>query len=185
MPAKCISDTLDQKDWQLLSFSSFALCAYPSSTTSYNLGADADAAILYCIAQVVVKGSCECESPISTLLIRMQLFTNPSIFNFQHEPFICPVYDLYTTWICNFILSHSAPDMFSNLTVSASNVRVIWIVAVCMLKGVPTITTGSLKSCKNGNPGMPIFTGCMYFHDTGPSGHTLTRAACSCVLLLQ
>ena len=39
--------------------------------------------------------------------------------------------------------------------------------AVCVLKGVPIITTGSLKSRKNGNPGMPIFTGCVYFHDTG------------------
>ena len=41
--------------------------------------------------------------------------------------------------------------------------------AVCVLKGVPIITTGSLKSRKNGNPGMPIFTGCVYFHDTGKS----------------
>ena len=36
-----------------------------------------------------------------------------------------------------------------------------------MLKGVPIITTGSPKSRENGNPGMPIFTGCVYFHDTG------------------
>ena len=36
--------------------------------------------------------------------------------------------------------------------------------AVCVLKGVPIITTGSLKSRKNRNPGMPIFTGCVYFH---------------------
>ena len=48
--------------------------------------------------------------------------------------------------------------------------------AVCVLKGgsynhngVPIITTGSLKSRKNGNPGMPIFTGCVYFHDNGIS----------------
>ena len=27
--------------------------------------------------------------------------------------------------------------------------------------------TGYLKSRENGNPGMPIFTGCVYFHDTG------------------
>ena len=74
--------------------------------------------------------------------------------------------------------------MFSNLTVSTSNIRVIWIVAVCVLKGVPIITTGSLKSCKNGNHGMPIFTGCVYFHDNRPLGHALTRAACSCALLL-
>ena len=43
--------------------------------------------------------------------------------------------------------------------------------AVCVLKGVPIITTGSLKSRKNGNPGMPIFTGCVYFHDTGTHIH--------------
>ena len=36
-----------------------------------------------------------------------------------------------------------------------------------MLKGVPIIMTGCLKSCENGNPGMPIFTGCVYFHDNG------------------
>ena len=42
--------------------------------------------------------------------------------------------------------------------------------AVCVLKGVPIITTGSLKSRENGNPGMPIFTGCVYFHDNGLSG---------------
>ena len=29
------------------------------------------------------------------------------------------------------------------------------------------ITTGSLKSHKNGNPVMPIFMGCVYFYDTG------------------
>ena len=34
--------------------------------------------------------------------------------------------------------------------------------AVCVLKGVPIITTGCLKSHENGNPGMPIFTGCVY-----------------------
>ena len=39
--------------------------------------------------------------------------------------------------------------------------------AVSVLKGVPIITLGSLKSRKNRNPGMPIFTGCVYFHDTG------------------
>ena len=41
--------------------------------------------------------------------------------------------------------------------------------AVCILKGVPIITAGSLKSRKNGNPGMPIFTRCVYFHDTSPN----------------
>ena len=40
---------------------------------------------------------------------------------------------------------------------------------VCVLKGVPKITTGWLKSRKNGSPGMPIFTECVYFHDTGES----------------
>ena len=34
-------------------------------------------------------------------------------------------------------------------------------------EGVPIITTGSLKPRKNGNPRMPIFTGCVYFHDNG------------------
>ena len=38
---------------------------------------------------------------------------------------------------------------------------------VCSQRGVPILTTGYLKSCENGNPGMPIFTGCVYFHDTG------------------
>ena len=39
--------------------------------------------------------------------------------------------------------------------------------AVCSQRGVPIITTGCFKSRENGNPGMPIFTGCVYFHDTG------------------
>ena len=45
---------------------------------------------------------------------------------------------------------------------------------VCVLKGVPIITTGSLKSRKNGNPGMPIFTGCVYFHDTPLARNAMT-----------
>ena len=45
--------------------------------------------------------------------------------------------------------------------------------AVSVLKGVPIITLGSLISLKNGNPGMPIFTGCVYFHNTGSPGMQL------------
>ena len=47
--------------------------------------------------------------------------------------------------------------------------------AVYVVKGVPIITTGCLKSLENGNPGMPIFTGCVYFHDTG--AHLCTSLA--------
>ena len=39
-------------------------------------------------------------------------------------------------------------------------------IVYCSGRGVPIITTGCLKSRENGNPGIPIFTGCVYFHDT-------------------
>ena len=63
---------------------------------------------------------------------------------------------------CHFILGHYAPDM-SVLYAS------LHVPTVCSQRGVPIITTGYLKSRENGNPGMPIFTGCVYFYDTGCS----------------
>ena len=49
-------------------------------------------------------------------------------------------------------------------------------------KGVPIITTGSPKSREYGDPGMPIFTGCINFYDTGhdmPAGlASLTQFLC-------
>ena len=47
------------------------------------------------------------------------------------------------------------------------------------------ITTGSLKSRENGNPGMPIFTGCVYFHDTGMLGGAWERGYISLARLPQ
>ena len=68
---------------------------------------------------------------------------------------------LFPTWICHFILAHSTPDMFWQLTVYRQCCTRL------QSKGVPIITMGCLKSRENENPGMPIFTGCVYFHDTG------------------
>ena len=44
-----------------------------------------------------------------------------------------------------------------------------WCHSVLQLpaKGVPIITTGSPNSCEYGDPGMPIFRGCVNFYDTG------------------
>ena len=34
-------------------------------------------------------------------------------------------------------------------------------------EGVPVFTVGSPYSREYGDPGVPIFTGCVYFYDTG------------------
>ena len=96
-------------------------------------------------------------------MVRVQLLLIPrSSISSTNLPSVW-VYDLYyLNWA--LILVHSAPDMS---TVSASIIRTVHHQPFACQKGVPIITTGSLKSRKNGNPGMPIFTGCVYFHDTG------------------
>ena len=57
--------------------------------------------------------------------------------------------------------------MFLTTDRTVSAVCVIKLPTVCSQRGVPIIKTGYLKSRENGNPGMPIFTGCEYFHDNG------------------
>ena len=99
-------------------------------------------------------------------MVRVQLLLIPrSSISSTNLPSIW-VYDLYyLNWA--LILIHSAPDM-STVSASIRQYRTHRpSSAVCVLKGIPIITTGSPKSRKNGNPGMPIFTGCVYFHDTG------------------
>ena len=67
---------------------------------------------------------------------------------------------------CHFILGHYAPDMFWQLTVPSVLYVSLNFPTVYSQRGVPIIMTGCLKSRQNGNPGMPIFTGCVYLHDT-------------------
>ena len=97
-------------------------------------------------------------------MVRVQLLLIPrSSISSTNLPSVW-VYDLYyLNWA--LILVHSAPDM-STVSAYIRQYRTHRpSSAICVLKGVPIITTGSLKSCKNGNHGMPIFTGCVYFHD--------------------
>ena len=70
-------------------------------------------------------------------------------------PFYLSAYMLYTTWICYLYTCAWHVTCFDNWPYSLH------------AKGVPIITAGCLKSRENGNPGMPIFTGCVDFHDTG------------------
>ena len=67
---------------------------------------------------------------------------------------------------CHFILGYYAPDMFWQLTVPSVLYASLNVPTVCSQRGVPIITMGYLKSRENGNPGVPIFTGCVYFHGT-------------------
>ena len=102
------------------------------------------------------------QSAFTTLHVRVELFTimlsmcSLISFSSMNLPSV-RVYDLnYLNW--PLILGDFASDMFWKLMVSVS---IIHVIAVCMLKGVPIITTGSLKSRKNGNPEIPLFMGCV------------------------
>ena len=128
--------------------------------------------------------SVERESSVGAFLLRLRLLTSLSISHSQSLSGLCSpclILPLYT---------HSSCTWYVLRTESAGIVSVNpYRTASRRQKGVPIITTGSPKSREYGDPGMPIFTGCVNFYDTGPRRGVSFQATIhsneSCIIALE